>query len=375
MTEPASRPARLYTLDALRGLAALCVVFWHWQHFFYTAAGPVDLVVSDQPFYSLLTPLYHYGGLAVQLFFVLSGFVFFWLFSQPIADRSVRPLAFAWDRFSRLYPLHIVSFGLVALLQLGYVEEHGTYFVYLYNDGYHALLNLLLAPAWGFEQGWSFNAPVWSVSVEVLLYASFFLVCQAGRWRWLLAAVAFGLGIWLYPEHYKLGSGVLCFYIGGVTYGLLEWLRRCLGPGGTVVVTTLGCLAAWGWQMVGLEGVNAYLVMCLGFPLTLMMLAAANYRWPTLLRSWAGLGEISYSSYLLHFPLQIVFVMVADELGCSRAVFYQEWVLVLFLAVLLPLSFWCYRWVERPVQRYLRDGVAWGWRARGALRVGDSPET
>jgi uncharacterized membrane protein len=35
MTPPAAPAERLHTLDTLRGIAALSVVFWHWQHFFY----------------------------------------------------------------------------------------------------------------------------------------------------------------------------------------------------------------------------------------------------------------------------------------------------------------------------------------------------
>ncbi|MDF7795325.1 hypothetical protein [Pseudomonas syringae] len=35
MSKNVNGNARLYTLDVLRGVAALSVVFWHWQHFFY----------------------------------------------------------------------------------------------------------------------------------------------------------------------------------------------------------------------------------------------------------------------------------------------------------------------------------------------------
>ncbi|MBA1204472.1 acyltransferase [Pseudomonas capeferrum] len=355
MTAATPSPVRLYTLDALRGIAALCVVFWHWQHFFYVGSDPSGLVVSQQPFYQWLTPLYHHGGMAVQLFFTISGFVFFWLFSRGIADRSIRPTAFAWDRFSRLYPLHIVTFALVAGLQLMYADDHDSYFVYAFNDVYHAVLNLFLAPAWGLEKGWSFNAPVWSVSVEVLLYGSFFLVCLAGRWRWVLAVGGCGLGAWLYPESYKIGSGLLCFYIGGITYGLVECLRRQVGDRVCVAITTVACLGAWGCLVYGMDVAMDNLLIGLCFPLTLAMLAAAGHCWPNLMRSCAWLGDISYSSYLLHFPLQIVFAMAVDGMGLSRSIFYHGWTMLLFFAVLVPISMLGHRMLERPAQRFLRQ--------------------
>ncbi|WWL43599.1 hypothetical protein V5O39_17130 [Pseudomonas parakoreensis] len=77
------------------------------------------------------------------------------------------------ERFSRIYPLHLLTFLAVALLQKIYSAHTGNAFVYPFNDAWHALLNVFLAPAWGLEQGWSFNGPAWSISVEVLLYAGF----------------------------------------------------------------------------------------------------------------------------------------------------------------------------------------------------------
>ncbi|WP_286917054.1 MULTISPECIES: acyltransferase family protein [Pseudomonas] len=354
MINPTPPPTRLYTLDALRGIAALCVVFWHWQHFFYVGDNPAGYVISNQPFFQLFAPLYHYGGLAVQLFFSISGFVFFWLFSTGIERRTISARRFAVDRFSRLYPLHIATFVLVATLQWIYVAVHSTYFVYQANDGYHALLNILLIPAWGFEKGWSFNAPIWSVSVEMLLYLSFFLMCLIGRFKYPLAIAACALGWYLYPEQYKLGSGVLCFYIGGITYGVFDAARRQMSSGNACVTMTLLCLATWVYIATSGE-VNANAVMCLCFPTTIAALAAMGHHWPNVLRSSAVLGDISYSSYLIHFPLQIVFALITDGLGFERSVFYQGWTMTAFFVVLIPLSLLCHRHLERPAQRYLRS--------------------
>ncbi|MGE8048834.1 acyltransferase family protein [Pseudomonas monteilii] len=154
-------------------------MFWHWQHFFYVGDSPSGFDPARQPFYTALAPLYQHGGLAVQLFFSISGFVFFWLFAHGVATGRVTVRSFAVDRFSRLYPLHLLTFAAVGALQFVYSSSHTGFFVYPFNDAYHALLNLLLVPAWGFERGWSFNAPIWSVSVEVLLYTLFFVICLA----------------------------------------------------------------------------------------------------------------------------------------------------------------------------------------------------
>jgi len=355
----AQNPAfRLYTLDTLRGLAALCVVFWHWQHFFYVGADPTLFIASQQPFFSAFEGLYRYGGLAVQLFFSISGFVFFWLFSDRISKRSLSAKRFTIDRISRLYPLHLVTFAAVAALQWAYSSSHSSYFVYQLNDIYHALLNLILAAAWGFESGWSFNAPIWSVSVEVLLYATFFLTCLTGRLRLPLAVLLCALGAYLYPDYYKLGSGLLCFYIGGLTYAGLDWTERWIGQTRSMVIALLACITAWAFLLISDGSVNTYFVMCVGFPLLIAALASVGRQWPNLLRSSAVLGDISYASYLIHFPLQIVFALTADSLGFSRSVFNQGWVMLLFFIVLVVLSMLSHRLLERPAQRVLRQRMA-----------------
>lgn len=69
---------RFYSLDVARGIAALSVVFYHWQHFFlpYNQLGKL-LDIDKQPFYKYFFMFYLDGGYAVPLFFCISGFIFF----------------------------------------------------------------------------------------------------------------------------------------------------------------------------------------------------------------------------------------------------------------------------------------------------------
>ncbi|WP_217537852.1 acyltransferase family protein, partial [Stenotrophomonas sp. GbtcB23] len=103
-------PARFHSLDVIRGVAALVVVVWHWQHFLLGGTGELAFRQTDQPFYAQLSMFYHWGWLAVDFFFSLSGFVFFWLYGEAVATRGVDGWRFFVARFSRLYPLHLVTF-------------------------------------------------------------------------------------------------------------------------------------------------------------------------------------------------------------------------------------------------------------------------
>src|SRR5689334_25400913 len=101
-----------------------------------------------QPFFWLLKPLYIQGWAAVDLFFVLSGFVFFWLYSESIRDGRVRLGAFALMRFSRLYRLQVLTLIVVALLQSLYFVRVGRFFIYQDNVWQHFILHLCQVQNW-----------------------------------------------------------------------------------------------------------------------------------------------------------------------------------------------------------------------------------
>src|SRR5215813_3086162 len=109
---------RLYALDTLRGFAALSVVLWHWQHFFaISGTWQQGWQKSSEPFYVFLKPFYEQGWAAVDLFFALSGFIFFWLYSEAIREGRIGAWRFGWLRFSRLYPLHLLTLLAVTAMQ------------------------------------------------------------------------------------------------------------------------------------------------------------------------------------------------------------------------------------------------------------------
>src|SRR6218665_1067637 len=106
MTRDAS-PSRLLEIDALRGIAAMAVVLFH-----YTTRLRELYPTTPETLFSV--PWGHHG---VNLFFILSGFVIF-----MTLERASRPMDFVVSRFSRLYPAYwfsvALTFAVVAWLGL-----------------------------------------------------------------------------------------------------------------------------------------------------------------------------------------------------------------------------------------------------------------
>ena len=155
-------------LDFLRGVAALSILVWHYQHFYYVEAGiTLRLNRSDQPFFDILSVFYLYGLFAVQFFWGLSGFVLAHTYFK--ASKAAGPKSFLISRFARLYPLHFITLLCIAALQVLSFYKFGHYQIYTVNDLYHFILNLFFISFWGLQSDFSFNAPIWSVSAEIFV--------------------------------------------------------------------------------------------------------------------------------------------------------------------------------------------------------------
>lgn len=351
----ATLPNKIYSLDVLRGLAALAVVFWHWQHFFYFGDEPKNLQTEKQPFYDIFLLLYKHGDAAVELFFCISGFIFYWLYSSEIHKRNIKAKEFILNRMSRLYPLYILTFLAVFALQLTYKASHGLYFVYQDNDLYHAILNVLMIPAWGFESGWSFNAPVWSVSIEMMLYGIFFLTCLLGKQRVFLIPAFIVIGYITFTVNYKIGLGLFSFFCGAATYIITHAIIKLAGHKSYLITL---CIAGASWSaLMHFEVVDIFLITVFGFTSVISFLAtlSTNPSCNNLFLKGRWIGDMSYSSYLIHFPLQITFALFSDDLGFSREVFYSPQSIIIFMAVLIPLSLSMHYYFEIKAQRYIRS--------------------
>lgn len=350
-------PRRFYSLDALRGLAALSVVFWHWQHFFHRSTEYGQIYVDQFPLYDFFFPLYLKGWIAVDLFFSLSGFIFYWLYAAQVRAQKVSARDFFVLRFSRLYPLHLLTLLAVAAGQASLLSTTQSYFIYPWNDLYHFLLNVLFIPAWGLQRGDSFNAPVWSVSVEVFLYLAFFIVCRLLPVRALALALLAAAGFFVVqPFLLSIGRGIFSFFIGGCAFLLYEHIvRKNLVQ---KLAMPLVLLMAGLWVAVA-AGIKLQMNVNFGcrfilFPVTILALAVLETKRGSFGARLAFLGDISYSSYLLHFPLQLAFIGMAMALDLQRAFFLSTWVFLLFFAVLLTLSWCSFHFLEVPAQSWMR---------------------
>ncbi len=343
-------------LTGLRGVAALCVVAYH----FWTALVPPWLAVP-----------FGRGYLAVDLFFVLSGFVMAMTYGERVAATTTPWRSFATflqARIARVYPLLIalIAFN-IALRGLGFGWQGPVSFADI-------PANLLLMQAWGLAV--DIAPPSWSISAELAAYLAFpwlvrlMLTGSAGRALagTALAAVLLTI-VALSPDAPGLSwprHGPNDVYmpwlalpvarcVGGFILGLGAW-RVSLHP---VAARWLAHPATTLATIVGIAGSVALhadpLVVALFAPLVAGLAVSQGGVAELLGRTvphWLGL--ISYSIYLVHGSLKLLLDVPVALLAHVSGGPPQLTLAIVASVLLLPLAWLTYQAIEVPGRALLR---------------------
>jgi peptidoglycan/LPS O-acetylase OafA/YrhL len=349
---------RLSGIELLRFTAAFAVLVAHYNHFYIYGTTPQNFSIEGQPLFGVFRLFYGYGTRAVEVFWCLSGFIFFHKYAEVIGAKRIPFRDFFWLRFSRLYPLHLLTLMAVGVLQWAYRRMYGVYFVVELNNLKHFVLNLFFAQYWGFQDGFSFNSPSWSVSVEVLVYLFFFLVtfCFRGDLFMVLTCLLVCVG----ADHYLGAEPVVLrcifyFYLGGLSCVLLRDFIRRLGPSRSRILLAPGlallACAAYEFAVSG----DVDWLLNLGTPVLLAVLAILSGLVAVRVAvALDALGNLTYASYMTHFPLQLCVMLLVGALHAGPSFAYSPWFLAAYLAGVIGISHLVFTCVEMPLQRMIR---------------------
>jgi peptidoglycan/LPS O-acetylase OafA/YrhL len=305
---PAMPSGEIKALTSLRGVAAMMVVM---QHFSATA---------EKHSIATIPSLVPHGYVAVDLFFVLSGFIMAYNYLPGFQARGLRAFPdFVFKRGARIVPLNTAA--VLLILTAGTISE--TYLSRdIFNTGdrpfFDGLCNLLMLQGLGL--GMNLNAPSWSISTEFAAYLFFpaLLALVCGRRvavAGLAVAVCFASLVVIAFNHARLGldtatiaGGIVrCFAeftIGLATYRAITHLRfrSIVSPDG-IAATAIG-----GFLVLLLLRFD--LLTLLVIPLLIAALACNSGLVAALFAARVPyfLGVISFSIYMLHSPLRPIYL-------------------------------------------------------------------
>ena len=341
---------RFHSLDAMRGLAALMVVAYH---------APAD--------FGRIVP-FRSGFLAVDLFFVLSGFVIAFSYDRRLHEgMSYRNFVVA--RLIRLYPVYLFVTVLSVFLALATTRTLSPQLVP------QIVLALLMLPDvfhGAAAAVYPVDYPAWSLLCELFAnvgYVGLFFWKFAGRWLLYLIVVASAayMVVWtrqsgtidsgsvlrtlpmgLARVGYSFGAGVVVFRyfhrkprqrLAGLSSGLLT----------SALCLVIFCILATRVAHSPAAQLWAVLVV---FP-CLIYLGALTTMTGMPSKAAAFLGDISYPIYLLHIPFFTFFRGRSMHRVALNYPHSTPPIALLSFCLLLAFSWAVARWLDLPVRRSL----------------------
>lgn len=361
--EPIPQPARLYSLQALRGVAALLVVIFHaaaiWREISGTTGFP---------------GFWDRGWVGVDLFFVISGFVMVWV----AGDRTpgLRSAGrFLFDRATRIYPLWWIFCSLMALYFLiSYGQPaapdresaDGAWSVFVASMALWPQGEMPLLPV-----GWTltFELAFYALFAVLLLIPPYFRGWVIGAWGVFLILIGLNqpfqdfspnswIGILVHPLCLEFVFGALIAYLVK-SVSISDVLGRWFVAAGLVLSAGL-LVSGFGY---GGEGLVKMRVPVAGTIAAVMLLGLVIWERSgglSVPRFLQVLGDASYTLYLSHFLVLLTLKRLLVPTGlfndASLSSLYGFMAISTLASIVAALLL--YRMVEKPLLTLSRAPLA-----------------
>lgn len=343
-----------------RFIAALSVVFFHYGMNVFPASIPY------------LQEAVTAGPIAVNYFYILSGFIMAIAYYRPQQQASFSKWKYWLARFARIYPVYLVALLLIAIVKYKTLSE----------EVLTLPLHLTMLQAWIPGYPITLNTPGWSLSVEAFFYLCFpFLllsIYKHGTYRLII----FGIVLWLVTQFIVLllhnsdqyvAKSLLhdfLFYnpimhlnafVAGFLTGVFFkdkqiktlknntfWLLISV-----LIITALLMFRPTIESIIGLKIAYSNGLIAPAFLLFIVLLSqekgaiasALSNKWLVLL------GEASFSLYILQKPLHGVY----DKLIANRIELPEVLHFYIFLILLISTSIVSYKYFETPMRKFINN--------------------
>ena len=357
-------------LDGLRGVAALMVIWYHvFEGYAFAGGGNIETL--------------NHGYLAVDFFFILSGFVIGYAYDDRW-DKSLTMKDLFKRRLIRLHPMVVMGavLGAITFCIQGCVQWDGTH-VAISMVMLSLLCTIFFIPAMpgvGYEvrgngEMFPLNGPCWSLFFEYIgniLYALFIRRLSNKAltvFVVLLGAALAAFAVFNVSTYGNIGVGWTLDgvnFLGGslrmlFPFSLGMLMSRNFKPmkvRGAFWICTVALIALFavpyleGIEPLCMNGVYAAFCVIVAFPIILWIGASGTTTDVQSTKVCKFLGDISYPVYVIHYPLMYLFYawLIENKLYTLG----ETWHVAVCVFVLsIVLAYLCLKLYDEPIRKYL----------------------
>jgi peptidoglycan/LPS O-acetylase OafA/YrhL len=344
----------------IRGLAAMVVFLMH------LCTEPQITLGMNQAYFSM----FYWGEYAVDLFFILSGFILHWVYFGK-QDHNINWGGYLKARCVRILPLYYLTLAaflppcIRTLRFYGAFHEHGKHLALL-------LGNLSLLSGFSGEPHWSWtlNGPSWSISIEFFAYLVLFPLLvmlftkyrEAALFPTLVISILGMMLCYATMSHSLMGwewtrfsRGLFGFPLG---FALCMLFKHTEVKSSTAVDAV--CFTAVVIMILSLYSILPRILILCVLPFLVYFTAFDKGRFCGFLNAKLNqwLGERSYSIYLWHTPIMYVYfipkVGVIDSFIRMPRLYQGAVNMMLIIVSVLIVSELSYRYFESPIRQFFR---------------------
>ena len=354
-------------LDGLRGVASIMVVIFH---------------LCEANSTSRFTQIMNHGYLAVDFFFLLSGFVIGYAYDDRWSKMSIGD--FFKRRLIRLQPMVIMGSIIGALFY--YAQASSLFPLIAATPGWKVIvfmiIGALMLPVWpsieirGWTETYPLNGPAWSLFYEYIANILYAIGVRKFP-KWLLAVLVFLSAIFLFQYavfgangdliggwslgatqmHIGFARVMYPFFAGLLLFrlGKLANIKHAFIWCSLLVIITLSLPRFGGEQQLWMNGLYEALVIIFVFPLIIYLGASGEITNAYQKRVCKFLGDLSYPVYITHYPLIYLYTawVVDKKLPFGNPLIVG---ILIFIAAVL-IAYACLKLYDEPVRRWLQKKI------------------
>jgi len=357
-------------LDGLRGVAALMVM---WYHVFEGYAFAGGTTIEN----------FNHGYLAVDFFFILSGFVISYAYDDRWS-KNFTMKEFFKRRLIRLHPMVIMGavLGTITFCIQGSVQWDGTH-IAISMIMLSLLCTILFIPAMpgvGYEvrgngEMFPLNGPCWSLFFEYIgniLYALFIRRLSTKALTVFVVLLGAGLATFAITDVSGYGNIGVGWTLDGINFvgGLLRMLfpfsmgmllsrnfkpikvRGAFWICTAILITLFSIPYLEGSEPICTNGIYEAFCIIVAFPILVWIGASGSTTDKSSTKVCKFLGDISYPLYVIHYPFMYLFYawLIKNQLFT----FNQTWQVALGVyAWNILIAYLCLKFYDEPIRKYL----------------------
>ena len=347
-------------IDGLRFLAILGVLLFHITNYIYQNHSDQELQAFVK---NIVLPITKYGRFGVELFFIISGFIItLSIENYKIKGSLVLLKTFYLRRLSRIFPPYFIIITCSLIFNLLFLNtlsvENG---VNSYLASIFFIHNLIYPGEFPFLSG-----AAWSLEIEIQFYflAPIFFLLFNGQTNYLkisLNLIFFLLFFILNNIGYNVETKSLLnyghYFIIGNILAFFNLRKNYIGKHYNVALITIIIIFIFIY-ILNIKYNNANSLIIVHKLFTLLIIFASLYYILNLNKVkiltnkiLTRIGKISYSIYLLNYPIIVLFGHSILSITIFKNYYFTLILfIVLFLAVIFFLSYIFYTTVEKPLK-------------------------